>query len=749
MSNGDRKQSGRALAENMLLFASVGDTYTASRNTRVRNDEPMDSVQEVPMPSLSPRIRANSRRRSVLELIPALGTTRGDYLEASPNKEQPRARIPDVPGPLISTPNHPQLSLIPLAGAGSQVLPFLISHSSMNDAPPSDSSFPLITLQLAHMETAAIIALGAGAFVTTAVAGTLLLHGKMGGVLARTGLGSFRRKAEVDIEKGPAQGVERKGWKEFTGDDEKEANPTSELLAPLIVALPKETDVADVSVIRTPLSAERLISASSQCCELPSAPVDEPRAEVRSASPTRVPLLEGDISDTREWDHAPSLPLGLDVEVAVVKPLLALETHSSWAAGLEPLDVSMDGVISWPVLVPTPVEELRREAPIEELKELAPNLATVNHEPKLNDQAEPLDRPPVNPIAPPEDDNLFLQEPREPPEVIKDPFTDPADHYCHDSEPPLNELEDISPIHNFEDILIPPIVSDIRLDSYLAEEPSVQEVTSGTNVTHADILDVVFAASVLLPDSPLPSPKLTSLRLVLHEFHEDLVGHRVVTELDVPYPPSVSETTSPRSSLDEISPTTSYPAALKPFSLDDYDEIPDSPLSYTSCSSLSSSCSSGPETPIELKQTFAFDSAIGTLCKAVPIALLPDDEPELADDFVVVEAVDVLDDVSTTREQAPDPPCPTIDCASSDWEMFRLPGSFQNAKPQTSMTTDLMGPEQKLLGANVTQPATVPLLTADMIQLYRAMLAMSSCAGLVAQFFIGFSVWWSMALVPG
>ncbi|KDN47600.1 hypothetical protein RSAG8_03390, partial [Rhizoctonia solani AG-8 WAC10335] len=188
-----------------------------------------------------------------------------------------------------------------------------------------------------------VVALGAGAFVTTAVAGAILLR--------RTLLG---KAVEIDVEKGPEENImERRetgpGWKEYTEVDEK---GTYELLVPLVGALrsPRETDVTDANGSRTPLSPMPRLPILHQYPDLSTPNV---RQQVDP-----IPVLEGDISDT----YAPAFPPGLPVPAKSVAVVTPIPTRLGPISQLGPLDTGVAGITSWPVLAPTQVEEMRARA---------------------------------------------------------------------------------------------------------------------------------------------------------------------------------------------------------------------------------------------------------------------------------------------------------------------------------------------------------------------------------------------------
>ncbi|KAJ1301152.1 hypothetical protein OPQ81_003564 [Rhizoctonia solani] len=191
----------------------------------------------------------------------------------------------------------------------------------------------------------AIAALGAGALVTTAAAGIVLLRRKVLG-----------KAVQVDVEKGLEENIlERRegtgpGWKEYVEVDEK---ATSELLVPLVGAFhaQKETDVVDANPFQAPLTLKPPLAALNQCPDPPA------RSVRHQFGPIPVPM--GDISDTHNWDHAPVFPPGLPVParaVAVARPISA-RLHP--LSELGPLDTGVSGITSWPVLAPTPIEEMR------------------------------------------------------------------------------------------------------------------------------------------------------------------------------------------------------------------------------------------------------------------------------------------------------------------------------------------------------------------------------------------------------
>ncbi|KAF8752014.1 hypothetical protein RHS01_07942 [Rhizoctonia solani] len=197
----------------------------------------------------------------------------------------------------------------------------------------------------------AIAALGAGAFVTTAVAGVILLHRKV-----------FTKSVQVDTEQGLSENaLERRegtspGWKEFTEEDEKATTSISELLLPLFPN--QESDIGDTLakgpqvLINNPLRGPPVFSV-----------------QVHSNEPTRL---------SARSTIASECGCGYAYFSIFEPPTL-----------LSPLDTGVSGIALWPILAPTPAEEIHCRANGQEGKVNS----ILTEKPGIKDDVVPQDEP--------------------------------------------------------------------------------------------------------------------------------------------------------------------------------------------------------------------------------------------------------------------------------------------------------------------------------------------------------------------
>ncbi|KAF8607454.1 hypothetical protein BDV93DRAFT_310363 [Ceratobasidium sp. AG-I] len=567
-----------------------------------------------------------------------------------------------------------------------------------------------------NMQAGVFIALGAGAFVTTTVAATLLLHRSVDTWWERAGLGS-RRLVEVDIEKAPELNeAKHSGWREYIADDEKAAK-----LAPISLDDPQlAPSVIVLSTNQTPSSPERLFPTPPEWRELPQTPkgpLYDPYIPKHAPLRIAVSLPEGAISATREAsvDIAPEVPPGLgerENEEAVIGVLpAALRSPLDEKEDLLSPGVNSSGIMSWPALVPALTEDTSEhtaleDSPVEESAHFKSSL-------RLN-------------LAPSDDSvvavSTVLSEPHEAqsPTVDDntDPFADPVDPFrTPQSQSPASEAEEeLPPIYTRYDTIKSPTDSK-AVEVFIVEPTLFSPKESAPSITIRACIDqhnVEYAARVPLPLSVPATPKPRPSPLVLMLDLSRLEGVRSARSL-------------------HATPITLIFASQA----DDADETP-----MSSASSGSGTCSSGPTTPVELKQVLEVPEVkLVPALDSPPASPIVGEEAEEDRDIVIGEVMDVPDDLD---EQAPDPSSPTLqssDRSSPEWAIASLPGSF--TQPQR-----LLEAKPASAGAGAVQTVDVPLLTADMVQLCRAMLAVSNCAGLVAQFVVGFSMWWSLMLVP-
>ncbi|KAL5639855.1 hypothetical protein ACGC1H_006433 [Rhizoctonia solani] len=553
------------------------------------------------------------------------------------------------------------------------------------------------------------VALGAGAFVTTAAAGAILLRRKFLG-----------KPVEIDLEKGLEENImERRptgpGWKEHVEVDEK---GPYELLLPLVGALsPRETDVTDTYGSQMPLSPISRLPAMHQCSGLSTPNVGQ------QFDP--IPVLEGDISDT----DAPVFPPGLPVPAKSVAVATPIPTRLGPISELSPLNTGM-AITSWPVLAPTPVEEMRTKANGEggladsDIKhDVVPQdePSVSSPEPSELEVAPDDSSVPVGSIHECDGANLFA----EPADSVPSPH----------SEASLDEEGNCPPstVITLDDP--GPILSSSGIGwSNAIDSVSASPVTYATDVEVA-----VLLANASPPESPPISPMAVS-PLLAHTLPLDAVASTAVI---------FGKELSP--SVDISDPEPPSPAIDAPFvpvlapiiitsCLEDANEAPHSPFSDTSSMSYSSdSESSGPDTPTELKHNLPFGPVLELSSKPTPRLQLSVCLP--LEDTVIDEDMEIVDDFVIVGHQALDPPSPTIDIIYPELKTPKLPGGFEDIMAESNASS-----EQKPAGTGAV--VDVPPLTADMVQLCHAVLAVSNCAGLVAQAVVGFSVWWSLTLVP-
>ncbi|KAG8744065.1 hypothetical protein FRC10_010850 [Ceratobasidium sp. 414] len=547
------------------------------------------------------------------------------------------------------------------------------------------------------MEAVAMIALGAGAFITTTVAATLLIRRA-----AERASSSDDEWVHVDLaEKGLSDGLDvddaelyqakhGEGWKEY-GSEQGRVMVENGVLAPLVLH-DQLTIPAVPSRTRTPLFPERLFPTPPRWQPspmMPTAPLDDPHIPQPERSPTpAVPLLEGPEDIPEHVGQAPDSNITSAVEAEVP---LAVEAD-------DPDDVLPTGIISWPVMS-VPVEDV--EVPVSPNEPLAPVEDTpfepVDTEPVL--QLELTPTPPTlslttlsvqtlelgldikSPIIQDEEPVTAILDLKSPVIDSTNPFRGPT------SDSPLEDLLPPPPVYTRYDIAKSPI--DPKLVETLLS-PLTQPAVNIFITSRMDDQEVVFAAHVPLPMSIPPTPKPA---LIVDDGFL-MIDSRESMEFGV--------------SDDMQSPKTPFATSLRlvipPVVAC---SIPGSPVSDTDSDSP---LSSTPTSPTELKQPLS----PSTKLQDTPVSPTAGSE-----DIAVGKIVDVPDNPG---EPKPDPPEPTFVLVPL------LPGSFDPSSAQPAMNISLM--------------------TGDVFQLCRAMLAVTNCAGLVAQFVVGFSVWWSLALVP-
>ncbi|KAJ1301151.1 hypothetical protein OPQ81_003563 [Rhizoctonia solani] len=233
------------------------------------------------------------------------------------------------------------------------------------------------------------------------------------------------------------------------------------------------------------------------------------------------------------------------------------------------------------------------------------------------------------------------------------------------------------------------------------------------------------------------SPKAVSSLLIHTLPPETVASAAVIFGGELSPTVDVSDQESSRPIITTPSVPVLAPIITTSYIEEDTNEAPCSPLSDTGSSSGGDS--SGPETPSELKRELPFSAALELSSKEAPslqltVYLPPEGDPAIDED------VEFVDDFVIVGHHAPDPPSPIINTVPSEWTTSKLPGSFEEF---TTSTGDRTSPEHK--STSTITVADVPPLTADMIQLCHALLAVSNCAGLVAQFVVGFSsLFWSL-----
>ncbi|KAG9075562.1 hypothetical protein FRC06_010023 [Ceratobasidium sp. 370] len=455
---------------------------------------------------------------------------------------------------------------------------------------------------------------------------------------------------------------------------------------------------------RTPLSSERLLPTPLRwqpSPTMPTVPLDDPHIPPPERSPTpAVPLLEGPDDAPKHVDQAPDTNITSPVEAEVPLAVQVDETD----------DVLPTGIMSWPVMF-APVEDA--EAPVPSNETLAQ--VEVEDTPPEPVDTEPAFQPELTPTPPALPPISLSVQTLELGLDIKSPI-------IQDEERIIPALDLKSPVINsanpfrsptshssLEDDLLPPPPIYTRYDTAKSPiDPKLVEtllspVTRPTvNIfitSHMADQEEVFAADVPLPMSIPPTPKQARIVddgwLVIDT--KESREFDVSDDMQSPKTPSVT-------SLTLVIP----PAVAS--------SIPGSPVSDTDSDS---STSSTPTSPIELKQPLSPLTERPLASKDIPASPTESD-----DDTIMGELVDVPD---TLDEPISDPPEPTFVLVPF------LPGSFD---PPT------VSPRSAQIAVNVS------LMTGDVFQLCRAVLAVTNCAGMVAQFVVGFSMWWSLMLVP-
>ncbi|KAG8705874.1 hypothetical protein FRC08_001401 [Ceratobasidium sp. 394] len=551
------------------------------------------------------------------------------------------------------------------------------------------------------MEVVGVIALGAGAFITTTVAATLLIH------RAAKHTSSDDEWVHVDLaEKGLGDGLDDdaevyqakrgEGWKEYMVETGSLAPLVlhDEMTAPTVARAPSRA--------RTPLFPERLFPTPPRWQPLPALPTVPqdnahiPQAE-RSPAPV-VPLLEAPEDVSEHVDQAPDINM---TSVAGAEVPLPVDVPGPSEAD----DALPTGIISWPAMF-APVQDA--EAPVSPTEPLAPVEETppepVDTEPVVQLELTSPTPPTLSPISlsvQTLDLGLDIKSP-----VIQDeeriiPILDLKSPVV-DSTNPFQSPASHSPLE--DDLLPPPPVytrydtAKSPIDPKLVEtllSPVARQTVNIFITSHMDDQDVFFAARVPLPMSIPSTPKPA---LIVDEW------------------PLMVDTKESRGfgvSDDVLSPKTPFVTSLTlvipPVVVS---SIPGSPVSDDDSDS---SLSSTPTSPTELKQLSPSTELLPT-SKGTPAS--PTTEPE--DDIITGQVTNIPDNPG---EPTPDPPEPTLALVPF------LPGSFD---PPTAAQA----------------AANVSLMTGDVFQLCRALLAVSNCAGLVAQFMVGFSMWWSLVFMP-
>ncbi|KAG8792348.1 hypothetical protein FRC12_006359 [Ceratobasidium sp. 428] len=561
------------------------------------------------------------------------------------------------------------------------------------------------------MEAVVLIVLGAGAIVTTTVAAAVFIHRK----LDRVAVPADDTWVQVDLaEKGMGEGLEADedvyeakrgaGWKEYSTEEQQKVMFDPGVLAPLVLH-----DEMITSPIRvrpgdhTPLgSTERL-------------PLTPPRWQPPPSLPD-APLYDPYIPPTLERSPAMPIPLLEGPEGGPEHVDQALDTNITSMPEAEVADTLPTGIISWPAMVPsTPadVEGIGIEdilTPMNEtptvVDDLPPEPADL--EPTLQLEIIPPTPPALVPIS------LSVQ--------IPDLGLDIKSPIVQDEERTVPVIDLKSPIHTelqgpsshsvLEEDLLPPPPVYTRYDT--AKSPidpkfvgtilsplSPQPTTVNIFVTEQE---AVFAARVPLPMSIPSSPKPVTLLRELMDECPLVFDTKESREFDAPdvlrsptKPPFVA-------SISLFIPPTNPPSGM----------VPGSPVSDAdSESDLDSDPEllSAPTSPTELKQ---------------PV-LPPPEVAQVSKDTSVAPVTDIIIGEVMTIPEDPNQPEPTPDPAEPALALLPfLPGSFD--PPQSAVSVSLM--------------------TGDVFQLCRAVVAVSNCAGLVAQFVVGFSMWWSLMLVP-
>ncbi|KAG8689295.1 hypothetical protein FRC09_012485, partial [Ceratobasidium sp. 395] len=558
------------------------------------------------------------------------------------------------------------------------------------------------------MEAVVLIVLGAGAIVTTTVAAAVFIHRK----LDRVAVPVDDTWVRVDLaEKGMGEGLEvdeevyeakrGAGWKEYSTEERQKVMFDPGVLTPLVLH-----DEMITSPIRvrpgdhTPLgSTERL-------------PLTPPRWQPSPSLPS-APLYDPYIPPTLERSPAMAVPLLEGSEEGPEHVGQALDTNITSMPEAEVADTLPTGIISWPS-TPADVEGIGIEdilTPLNEtptvVDDLPPEPADL--EPTLQLEIIPPTPPALAPIS------LSVQIPDlgldiKSPIVRYEEQTVPV----IDLKSPIHtELQDPSSHSALQDLLPPPPVYtrydtakspiDPKFVETILSPLSPQPTTVNIFVTEQE---VVFAARVPLPMSIPSSPKPVTLLSELMDECPLVFNTKESREFDVSDDVLRSPIKSPFvASISLIIPPTSPPSGM----------VPGSPVSDADSDSDSGSDSgllSAPASPgTELKQPVIPPPEVAQASKDTSVAPVTN--------IVIGEVMTIPEDLNQP-EPTPDPAEPALALLPF------LPGSFD--------------PPQSVV--------SVSLMTGDVFQLCRAVVAVSNCAGLVAQFVVGFSMWWSLMLVP-
>ncbi|QRV98643.1 hypothetical protein RhiJN_26662 [Ceratobasidium sp. AG-Ba] len=538
------------------------------------------------------------------------------------------------------------------------------------------------------MMVVGVVALGAGAFVTTTVAATLIIKRRTSSPVDE------EEWVQVDMaEKGLSDGPDvddveayqakrGEGWKEYIAEEQEKVVFEPGVLAPLFIHDELAAHASDLyPETRAPNSPERIFPTSLRWPKPPQT-LDAPD---HIPSPQRSPALE------------PAVPL-LEEAMTHVPAGSPMMMTSITSGPLAEPEIPSGGIISWPAISSTPDDTDEPVSPSNTLTPVPRVTSTLQLEliPPTPLALEPLSLPPIiSPLS------------------IKTPIIQWGDDAS--IRPVIDIKTPIDPAGSFrspsaqspsEDDLLPPPPVYTRYDTAKSpiDQTFVENVISPLVQTFAAVNvfiidEAALAARVPLPLSIPPTPKPVGLKESLVEdtcSGGDMHGSHDLKSLD-----SIHSPTTPDSDSD--SPISDIDSELL---------------------SLSSIESSAPNTPIERREPISPMTDTEDDPVDGPLTCTPDTtEPD--DDIRICEVMNVPDDIN--EPFAPDPP----DIAVTPIPL--VPGSFD--RPLAVSRT----PEAAM---------SVSLLTGDVVQLCRAILAVSNCAGLVAQFVVGFSVWWSLILVP-